>query len=256
MGTVATPFESNVMVTNNAFSTTHTLISSDSEQTCTLRAIPHGSTPTDLTPFAGPRLGIGRFSSDDFTGGAAAGDPYDFDIYGNLLSGQADFRSLAGGGMFEAYPIDPATQHVGGDLFFDNDSFRVFPGQTRSSIQVDGVNAFGSAGAEQVCGSSACSLPGIPALTISHTLSATNGNLVIHESEPLVKCSPDPAVYPPTGTSCTSFVPTGVSASRMIELYANGRQASLDHALVEHRRATAHPRSDLIRGCLQGDRRL
>ncbi len=138
------------------------------------------------------------------------------------------------GGMYDAYPFDPTTFFEGADLFYANDTYDALKktGWTPSAVQVDGANPFGAAGAENVCGSN-CALSGIPTPTVAHSINPANGNLTITESEPLVKCSPDPTRYPPTiGTSCTSFVPTGVAVNRTTYQYANGRQSELIDSYV------------------------
>ena len=55
---------------------------------------------------------------------------------------------------------------------------------------------------------------GLPAVSDTYTVDAATGNVVIHESDPLVKCST--ATYPPTVSSCPTFVFTGVTDNRTI----------------------------------------
>ncbi len=237
-GTTSIPVATNVAVTysgtSGTFSTMHTLVSNDTEHTCTLRAIPTSTTPANVSPFVGPVLGIGDYSASTYGSGPNAGQVYSFYNNASQTAGQGDFQTYGDGGMYDAYPIDPSTFNEGADEFYANDTYDALTntGVTRSSVQVDGANAFGAAGAEEVCGS-ACALPGIPTLTYTHSLDPATGNLTIHESEPLVKCAPDASTYPPTiGTSCTSFVPTGVTLNRTIYQYANGRQSLLTDSYV------------------------
>ena len=232
-GTSSQTFESNVPVTytgtSGTFSVSHTLISQETEQTCRLHAVPAGTTPTDLSPFAGPRLGISDYQTFTYGGGPENGKQYDFYLSDSQLTGYGDYESYTNGGMYDAEPLDPTTFAFGGDVFYANDTYNALTksGVTRSSVQVDGANAFGAASAEFLCGST-CAFSGIPVMTESHSYDPATGGLTIHESEPLVKCEPDPTTYPPTiGTSCTSFAPTGVSVSRVIQQDAGGRQSSL-----------------------------
>src|SRR5207237_8428035 len=55
---------------------------------------------------------------------------------------------------------------------------------------------------------------GRPTMTDRCTVDAATGTVVVHETDPLVKC-PD-ATYPPKSSSCSSFVSTGVTDNRTI----------------------------------------
>jgi hypothetical protein len=81
---------------------------------------------------------------------------------------------------------------------------------TRSELQIDGADAYASATAYLI-GPTA---KGLPTVTTAYTLDSATGNIVLHEAAPLVKCPT--ATYPPTSSSCSSFVPTGVTDNRTI----------------------------------------
>ncbi len=210
--------------TTGTFSTSYTLGRFDTGQTCTLRAIPAGTSPFDVQPFVGPRLGISGF--DTFT--LASGQPDDFFISDSQLEGYGDYVSFSAGGMYDAWPYDPTTFARGGDLFYSNDAYPALSatGVGRSSVEVDGVSAFGPASAEAFCGFR-CSLAGFPTLTVSDSFDKATGEVTINESDPLVACAPEPTVYPPTTASCTSFVPTHVTVDRTIQQSAGGLQATI-----------------------------
>ena len=50
-------------------------------------------------------------------------------------------------------------------------------------------------------------------MTVTKTFEPSTGLVTVNEIDPIVKCSPQ-TVYPPTSTSCTSFVSTGVQLER------------------------------------------
>jgi PASTA domain-containing protein len=178
---------------------------------CTLRAVPAGTTPSDLTPFAGPLIGVGERDSYVLSGGASDGTLFDYFIYAPQRSAAFDFLSLGSCGLCDGYLFDSTsaytttTYYANATLFGREGS----PG-TRSELQIDGGDAYAPPDAQAINPDAA----GIPALTYSYSVDQTTGNLVIHETNPLVKC-PD-ATYPPTVSSCASFVSAGVTDERTI----------------------------------------
>jgi hypothetical protein len=191
--------------------------------TCTLRAVPTESEPhLNPDPFTGPRLGLGEFYTL-----AAGSKIYDFFGASGQLAGYGDYRSFSAGGLYDGRAINSSTFASGPNLFYGNDAYAALTanGQQHSDVQVDGVNAYGSAAAESIEGSSEFS--GFPVLNVSQNYDPSNGNLMIDEEEPLVKCEPDPTIYPPTSASCKSFASTGVELTRTIVQDHNGRQATI-----------------------------
>ena len=81
---------------------------------------------------------------------------------------------------------------------------------TRSELQVDSANAYAPTQAFFINSGAA----GLPSLTDTYTVDKATGNVAIHETDPLVKCST--ATYPPTTGSCATFVSTGVTDDRTI----------------------------------------
>ena len=61
----------------------------------------------------------------------------------------------------------------------------------RSDIEIDGIPAYAAATAENLLSGSA-NYAGLPAVSSTSSLDPTTGDLVIHESEPLVKCEAEP----------------------------------------------------------------
>jgi Divergent InlB B-repeat domain/PASTA domain len=75
---------------------------------------------------------------------------------------------------------------------------------------VDGSNAYAAAQAFLINSNA----PGLPSVSNTYAVSTATGNIVVHETAPLVTC-PN-AAYPPTTTSCSSFVASGVTDNRTI----------------------------------------
>ena len=196
----------------------------DPERPCVLRAVPSGQgVPDDLTPFSGPTVGLGDFDVSTLSDGPNSGLTSDFYDNAAQLAGDADYESVGSGGVFDGFPVDPSTLVAGADLFFSND-YLSDENSDRSDIEVDGTPAYATATAESLF-PGASSFVGLQPMTFSASQDPDTGDLVINESEPLVECAPSPATYPPTATSCTSFVPSGVTFSRTIFQSQNGRQA-------------------------------
>jgi hypothetical protein len=139
-------------------------------------------------------------------GGPNAGKAYDFYLWAQQRTAAFEYGSLGSCALFAGHLFD-ATLNETTDTFFCNAWFTRFdaPSPTRSELQVDGANAYPVWAADDINGTGA----GLPALTDSSALDPSTGNLAIHDAEPLVKCA-DPT-YPPTATSCATFVPTGVT---------------------------------------------
>lgn len=180
--------------------------------TCQLKAVPAGQNPADLTPFAGPVIGVGSRETSLISGGNNNGEAYDYALDAQQQTGAFDYASLGGCGLHDGFLYDAAYANTtitfacnGGLLGGDSPNT-----PTRSELQVDGANAYAPAQAFLVNSNGA----GLPALTDSYTLDAATGNVVIQETDPLVKCS-DPT-YPPTSSSCATFVSTGVTDNRTI----------------------------------------
>jgi hypothetical protein len=179
---------------------------------CRLRAVPAGTTPADLTPFAGPLVGIGNRNSYKISGGPNDGRVYDYYIWAQQGTAAFDYVSLGSCGLFDGYLFDSTLDRTTVTFWCNAGLFGsgYGTGATRSELQIDGANAYTPWGARSI--NSAAS--GLPALSYSYTVDPHTGNLVIHEIDPLVKCT-DPT-WPPTTTSCATFVTAGVTDTRTI----------------------------------------
>ena len=143
--------------------------------TCTLRAVPTESEAhLNPDPFTGPRLGLGEFYTRAIGSGSNE-KTYDFFGASGQLAGYGDYRSFSAGGLYDGRAINSSTFASGPNLFYGNDAYAALTGkgQKHSDVQVDGVNAFGSAAAQSVEGSTEFS--GFPVLRVSQNYDSSNG---------------------------------------------------------------------------------
>jgi hypothetical protein len=179
--------------------------------TCRLRAVPAGSDPSNVTPYSGPLVGIGERDSTTVGGGPNDGHLYDYYLYAPEQTASFDYASLGGCGLNDGYLFDPTyaltttTFYCNAGLFYGES-----PAPTRSELQIDGTNAYAPDQAEGINPNAT----GLPALSYVYSVDAHTGDLVVHETDPLVKCPA--AAYPPTTASCASFAAAGVSDNRTI----------------------------------------
>ena len=186
--------------------------------TCRLRAVPAGTSPSNLTPFSGPVIGVGERDLSKVSGGQNNGKTYDYYLDAQQQAAAFDYTSLGGCGLEDGYLYD-ATYTLTTTTFFCNAGLPGPAGSsapTRSDVQVDGANAYPPYQAFFVNANAG----GFPALTETYTIDQAAGNVVIHESDPLVKCT-DPT-YPPNTAGCATFVATGVTDNRAITQDHNG----------------------------------
>lgn len=200
----------------------------DEAHTCTLRALPATGEPEELAPFEGPAVILGEFAQRQI-GAAGKQHTDNFEAITNQPGGYAAFESFSSLGLVEAMPLTlgGGTFTAGGSLFETNDSYpATLISSTRSSVQVDGANAYGPASAAALFGNVA-EVPGFPEVTASAEPDAATGGVTVHESEPLKKCNSEPT-YPPEEGVCTEFVATGVTLGRTIIVEKGGQAVISD----------------------------
>jgi hypothetical protein len=196
-----------------------------SNRACVIRAVPTGGgLPTNLAPYAGPTVGLGQFFTSAPSSGPNAGKVTSFDDEAAQLGGTGNFRSLGGGGVFDAFPTSAAALVLGGDMYYAGD-FVSDINTDRDDLEIDNVPAYAPATAAGLLSGAGSNFTGLPSVTFTTTLDTATGNLTAHESEMLVKCAPTAATYPATSGSCTSFASTGVRFDRTIFQDQGGRQA-------------------------------
>jgi Divergent InlB B-repeat domain len=182
------------------------------QQTCRLRAVPANTTPADVTPYDGPVIGVGEDTGSAVSGGTNNGKVYDYALDVQQLTAAFDYVSLGGCGINDGFLYDSTlanttvTYACNAGLLGRESS----AAPTRSEVQVDGANAYASAQAFLINSSAS----GLPSVSNKYAVDTATGNIVVHETAPLVKCAN--AAYPPTASSCSSFVPTGVTDNRTI----------------------------------------
>lgn len=176
---------------------------------CRLRAVPAGTTPADLSPYAGPRVNVGYDRTYRISAGPNDGRPYDFYTFGQQLAGGFDYLSLSSCGIDDGYLSD-STLALTTVTFWCNAALfnqEASPG-TRSELQIDGRDAWPSWSAQHINAAAT----DLPAFTYTYNVNPHNGNLVIHDTEQLVECADK--TYPPTSSTCPTFVNAGVTDHR------------------------------------------
>ena len=179
--------------------------------TCQLRAVPAGTKPQDVTPFSGPVVGVGARESSKISGGTNNGKSYDYSLDAQQETAAFDYASLGSCGLHNGFLYDSTDANTTVTFacnagLASADSAK----PTRSELQIDGANAYSPTQAFFINPGAA----GFPTLNYTYAVDKTTGNVVIHETDPLVKCTS--ATYPPTQTSCATFVSTGVTDDRTI----------------------------------------
>ena len=218
------------LASDGSFSLPSASLNTVTDQTCRLRAVPAETSPTsDLTPYSGPLIGVGERDTTKLGTGPNAGLAYDYYLYASQMTAAFDYVSLGSCGIFDGYLYDSTylpttyTFFCNGGLFIQDTS----SSPTRSELQVDGANAYLPWGAVANINADGT---GLPAVSYTYTVDTATGNLVIHETDPVVNCSD--ATYPPTPTSCATYVATGVTDHRTVTQDHDGHIASTSDAFT------------------------
>jgi hypothetical protein len=112
--------------------------------TCQLRAVPAGSNPSNLTPFAGPVIGVGERDSDKVAVGPNAGKIAGYYIDAQQKTAAFDYVSLGSCDLDDGYLYDSTfaqttTTFLCGAALFMADSVTT---PTRSELRINGTNAY------------------------------------------------------------------------------------------------------------------
>lgn len=224
-----TPVAKEVEPTSHSFTVKVEADTLNTGRPCVLRAVPAGDTtphpPGEAgDPFEGPRIAASTFG---IRKNATTATPYEDELIANGLSGYLSFESVGGCGLEYSNLVAPSTLEESEGLFDCNAALfeknHTSGPSTRSELQIDGANAYSPATANYVDEkivkeleakkAPAVPVPGAPQITATKTFDPLTGLVTITETDPIVKCSPSTA-FPPTSTSCTSFVSTGVQLER------------------------------------------
>ena len=197
---------------NGSFSVAAADLNKLLDVTCQLKAVPAGTSPADLTAFSGPVVGVGERESAKVSGGPNNGKAYDYALDAQQLTAAFDYASLGGCGLHNGFLYDSTYADTTVTFACNAGLLRIDSpvAPTRSELQIDGADAYAPTQAFFINPDGA----GLPALTDTYTVDKATGNVVINETDPLVKCSD--ATYPPTAGGCATYVSTGVTDNRTI----------------------------------------
>jgi hypothetical protein len=173
---------------------------------CVLRAVPHGTSPAGSDEsFAGPTVAPTSFERSSS----------EYQVDSNTLAGNFLINSATGCALesnLYAAPLEPSNE-----LFYCDADLEGNPEGARSAVQIDGANAYGPASAHGLerdleLKGAITPFPGAPKLEVSKEFNEADGLIEIHEIDPLVRCNTNTS--PPTTSSCTEFISTGVTLER------------------------------------------
>jgi hypothetical protein len=187
---------------------------------CQLAMIPAGSGKTGdaAAPFTGPAISV----SDQFSH-SSQGSLYGYYILSGTLPWSFALQSLGDCPVTSSFATDTGT--LGSfSLFTGNACLPKSSGVgtaagTRSSLQIDGLNAYAPAAI-----SSLASQPGFEPLSYGALFNATHDTVVISETDIPTICNP-PATFPPTTSTCPSLHDSGIQVQTTTRLLPGGQTA-------------------------------
>ena len=154
------------------------------------------------------------------SGGPNDGKLVDYYIWAGQLSGAFDYVSVGDCGVYDGYLFDPTLAYTTTTFYCNAGLF-----QRRLEQQPDALGApdrrQGRVRALSGRLRSTPSATGLPAVSYTYSLDPATGNLTIHETDPLVKCTD--TSYPPDTTKCATFVSAGVTDNITITQDHDGR---------------------------------
>ncbi|HEX4323032.1 MAG TPA: PASTA domain-containing protein [Gaiellaceae bacterium] len=208
---------------DGSFSIANADLNEPLDLTCQLRAIPAGSSPSNLTPFTGPVIGVGERDSDKLAVGPNTGKITGYNFDAQQKTAAFDYVSVGGCGLNDGYLYDSTFAQTTTTFFCDAALFMADSVTTpkRAELQIDGANAYDPFSAGQINPNAT----GLPSLTDTYTVDKATGNVVLNETDPFVTCAN--ATYPPNAVSCSSFVSTGVTDHRTITQDHDGHVSSI-----------------------------
>jgi Glucodextranase, domain B/PASTA domain len=187
---------------------------------CRLALIPAGTSKTGnaAAPFVGPAISV----SDQFSH-SSAGSLFGYYILVGTLPWSFAFQSLGDCPVTTSFATDPST--LGSfSLFAGNAclprSSGVGPAAgTRSSLQVDGQNAYAPAAI-----SSLSTQAGFEPLSYGALFNPLHDTVAINEVDTPTICDP-PATFPPTTATCPSLHDSGIQVQQTTQLLPGGQVA-------------------------------
>jgi hypothetical protein len=197
---------------------------------CTLRAVPTGTSPAAApgspSAWAGPSVGWGRHDLYRVGAGFDPTPPETVWDYGLSMAQPKALNYLDSAtscGLCDTFLFAPGTKAISNSIWYVNGGiFRVPYGVTdRTGVIIDGLPAYGPATAhfnpDNLSDNS-----GLPSISVGTSVDPATGDLVVDERSEFKHCAPQPATFPATSASCTSFTDTGVVLERRVRVTDEG----------------------------------
>ncbi len=199
------------------------------ERVCRLALVPGGTTPTGAAAaaFAGPAISVSaQFSY------SADGSQWGYDILSGRLEWSFELDSLGQCPLFASWSTDPLS--LGSFELFSGDACLpqvsgVAPDlQTRSALQVDGLNAYapGAIGALASDGGGLTGDAGFEPLSYSASFDPAHDTVTISETDIPMICDP-PGEFPPAAGSCPALDDSGIEVKQTTTLLPGGQVARI-----------------------------
>ncbi len=210
---------------DKSFSVRSASLSALKDHECHLTAVPHGAT-VKSSNYAGPWVDVGQQEPTVVSSGPNAGTTLDYYAWVQQTALANDYDSLGYCGLCDSYLFDRAGK-LTATVFYANSYLWWENGtpSTRSELQVDSRNAYAPGSMQDAFIGSEIT-PGLPKVTYKVALNHKNGDVTITETDPLLRCNGTDS-YPPTTTTCTRYVKTGVEALRTMVQSASGHVVSI-----------------------------
>jgi hypothetical protein len=194
---------------------------------CRLRLVPSSLVPkgTDAASFNGPVISV----SDRFSH-SSNGNLWGYDILSGTLPTSFELQSLGECPVLASFATDPST--LGSfQLFAGNACLPSVTGVapnpgSRSSLQVDGLNAYVPGAISKLSG-----VADFQPISDSPTFNSSDDEVTIDEGDTAMICGA-PATFPPTSSTCPSLQPSGVAISSTTTLIDGGQVARVDQTVT------------------------
>ncbi len=199
------------------------------ERVCRLALVPAGTTPTHAAAaaFAGPAISISaQFSY------STNGSQWGYDILTGRLQWSYELDSLGQCPLFASWSTDPLSlgsyELFSGDACLPQSSGIAPELQTRSALQVDGLNAYapGAIGALAKQGGGLTGEAGFEPLAYSASFDPAYDTVTINETDIPMICDP-PGGFPPTASSCPSLHDSGIEVQQTTTVLPGGQVARI-----------------------------
>ena len=200
---------------------------------CRVIAAPSGLPPADVAPFAGPRYYGATRETTTVGGGPSAGAVRNVYFGSTRPTLDADFTSIGNGGApYDMAPIDDSGDlpYFSQELWYANAALyakSAKTGETRSELQVDGINAFAPYAAPglYIGAATASGLPSIAVESVDYD--QATGDVTYVSTEPFVTCPTGGGANVTASTAnlanCHAFQPSGVAVKRTVVLHVATR---------------------------------